>query len=90
MTPEELYHRYKGRRAREEMSYNPCEGIIVGYSLPTNNPDDDDYPLIIEVTNGSRMAWHNLEHYDVIVDNQNTENGWQYIKICEITFKFGR
>ena len=91
MTPEELYQKYKGRKAREfkdcAVAENDlCEGIIVGY---TNNVSDD-FNLIIVVTNGSNYGWMSINDDDIIVDDTDHPDGYQYVRVREILFKFGR
>ena len=97
MTPKDLYLKYRGRRAREDKEHSmvrndPCEGIVVGYFLKMDYDEDEEYPLIIALTNESSGAWYDIEpdEGDIVVDNQNNQKGYQYVRICDIMFKFGR
>jgi len=92
MTPQELYERYKGKKAKESVddAANPemlSEGIVVGYVL-----DETDYTLIIAVTNeGDGRPWEWVtDDVDFIIDMKGHPGGYQYITAKEVQLiKFG-
>jgi len=91
MTPQEIFEKYRGRRAKEkepcDVNDGPCDGIVVGYVI-----DGGEYTLIIAVTNGSEGSWSKkvLSNMDFIFDMKEHPGGYQYVTEDEVyIIKFG-
>ena len=92
MTPEELYQKYKGRRAVRVRLHDDMrdgsEGVVVGYC--TSHPC---FPLIIAVTKEEQRGWHSIrEFYDHVILHKNNTYGYRYVNESMVinSFKFGR
>ena len=92
MSPEELYHKYKGRSAvRIRLPGDnrcPNKGKVVGYCTAPS-----PLPLIIAVTDKKNMGWKLISFlFDHIMLCEHNQYGYRYINESMIvkSIKFGR
>lgn len=88
MTPEELYRKYRGKKASEFVDGDHVSGIVVGYTI-----SDDSYKLIMALTNDDfNRGWDStyLGDEDFIFSMFSNPDGYRYInEVNVVKWKFG-